>query len=111
MEWLDKVYELVKNSNDKNYFTEKALDLVFENLDDLFRAGKFDEADKILNVVDLNQLDTNLLSGFMSATYPARDKLISRPDFMKRVRVKLTELVPKRVDAIMKGLDEKARDS
>lgn len=100
MKWLNEIYTLVASNK-----IDDAMDVAFGNFDDLFRAGKFDEADKALDLIDLDKLDIQLMSGVMACTLPAKDKLLRRPAIIEKIRTRLTELVPKRVERLMDRLD------
>ena len=73
--------------------------------DSLFLAGKFEEADKLLATAPLQSFDSKLVFGLLALTLQAKDKLPSRPEFVTKARKRLQELVPDRVDALMKGLE------
>lgn len=74
--------------------TEKELDIMFANLDDLLLAGRFDEVDNILAATDIGQADDTLLLVMLTATVAARDKLSKRQQFFQQVKAKVgAELV------------------
>lgn len=81
------------------------MDEIFGRLDDLFLDGNFADADRLLQVIDLEQLDTNLLVGLMCISCPARKQLPSYDALLLRVRARLGQLAPNRVEALMKGFN------
>lgn len=65
---------------------DEALYLLFERFDDMFLAGRFDEADKLCAAVDLSGLSAAVAFGFVAITAAASDKLPGRPQLLARVR-------------------------
>lgn len=97
--WLSEVYALVaENRNDK------AIDRVFDEVDELLLAGDFAKVDELLSEVDLAKLNPALLIGFLTITNVARKKLLAREDFVQRVERRLRALAPERTEALLNGL-------
>ncbi len=96
LEWLNEVYDLDK--------TNRAGYLILENIDNLFLAGRFEEADTCLRVVDTTRLGTYTISSFLTFTKVAEDRLPSRADFVRRAEERYREIAPDRVERLMKGL-------
>lgn len=97
LDWLSKIRELA---------VDDALDLIFETVDDAFLEGRFADVDAALDRVDLGELDSFLVIGFLSATLAARDKLTRRSAFVERARSRLLDLgCTDRIDRLMLGLD------
>ncbi len=97
--WMNEVGTLMAAGK-----IEEALGIVFNNCDNLLIAGKFDEINTLLDQVDTDRMNIELMVGLLAATLPAKDKLSARKHYYEKVKVRLTELVPDRVDRIMKGL-------
>jgi hypothetical protein len=98
--WVDDVYSLVAAGK-----IDDAMDVVFQEFDELFIAGKFDEANEMLGTIDLLRLDIQLISGVMASTCVAKDKLPGRKLFVEKARKRFTELVPDRVEGLMRGME------
>ena len=97
--WLDELYALVERER-----TDDAVDLLFENVDELLSAGRFDRCDEILRTIDLNRLDTHLTVALLSITLAARGQLPYRVRLMEHARARLSVLAPERVDRLLSGL-------
>ncbi len=98
--WLEDVYSAVRHER-----IDAALDLLMEHFDELFHAGKFSEANSLLDHVDLQRLDIDTMVGLLAATLPARDELKRRGRLVERVRVHLQRLAPTRLPGLLQGLD------
>ncbi len=81
------------------------IDEIFEYFDDQLTDRNFDACDDALDEVDVNDLDTNFVVAYLSATRRAAPKLKRRADFVRRARERLTVLAPDRVDRLMSNLD------
>jgi hypothetical protein len=97
--WPDELYCLVSLGQ-----TDRALDLLFDRVDDLLFAERLDECDALLVDLDLERLDPALLVGVLSITFQARRVLLCRAGLVDRVEARLLVLVPDRIDALLKGL-------
>lgn len=63
----------------------KALDVIYDTLDDMLLASKFGECDNDLSRIDVAELGNSQLTSVLMVTAPARDLLPSRADFHSRV--------------------------
>jgi hypothetical protein len=71
---------------------DQALDEVFERIDGLLSASRFEECDRLLDQVDVNRLNSHLLVGFLTITAAARHKLTARERLYTRVAQALRRL-------------------
>ena len=83
---------------------DAALDAVLKTFDDLFLAGKFDEANSFLMEIDVNRLSVSLMVGILTATLPAKTQLPSRPTFVATIEAALRQIEPQRVERLLIGL-------
>jgi len=90
--WVEKIYSLVEQG--KSY---KAINILFKEIDDLLCEGEFETCNESLKTFDLERLDTSLLVGLLSITFPASDKLSYRPEMVEKIRTRLENLAPDRV--------------
>lgn len=98
--WLDELYSLVARHD-----PDSAIDLLFANVDDLLSEGAFRRCDALLKTIDPKRLDSNLLVAALSATKRAAPLLHERQAFVRRVRTRLQELAPDRLERLLAGLD------
>jgi len=84
--------------------TEDKMDFLFDHMDNLYWAGKFEEAEAYANGLDLTGLSTTLLVSVLSITLCVKDKFKDRAGLVLRVESRLRELVPDRVNGITEGL-------
>ncbi len=92
-EMLDYVYSLVKAEE-----IDKAMDVVFDEIDGMLGRGSFDCCDDLLPMIDVTRLDSNLMVGFLTITLPAKDKLKNRDALVKRIEQELDD--PKLLDGL-----------
>jgi hypothetical protein len=78
--WLQDAMEL--DSQEK---TMPAMDILFDNIDGLLTAGRFDEVDQIFLRVPLEGPSLTFLMGILTTTMPAGDRLPSRARFFDRL--------------------------
>ena len=97
--WLEEVYSLVASGD-----PDTAIDLVFENIDEMLLEGHFDACNELLLAVDVKRLDTNLLVALLSVTRDAKAALSHRDEFVRRVKHRLESLAPKRRESLLAGL-------
>ena len=71
---------------------DEALDLVFDFFYAAFSEARFDDVDHVLDVVDVGRLDAHTAYGLLTASYPERQRLRSRPAFLESVRHRLIDL-------------------
>lgn len=98
-EVLSELYGLVGEGS-----TDLALDLLFEEVDGLLSAGKFDQCNSLLIALDPGRLDTNLCVGVLSATRRAREHLSFRVGLVRLIRGRLRELAPDRAERLLENL-------
>ncbi len=83
---------------------DAALDILYDKIDGMLKAGKFDDVDDVLRSVDPRSLSLDLLLGVLTATLPARSKLPFRKEFFKNV----VEVLKERCqweEGLLTGLD------
>jgi hypothetical protein len=99
--WLVEVYEAVAEHR-----VRPAIDILFEHMDDLFLEGRFQEADKILSLVDVEKLDENLMVGFLTITSAAKDHLNNRDALYRQIEDRLGQkLTPGELNSLLQGLN------
>lgn len=81
---LNRLYQLA-DENQK----EAALDLIFQGIDRLLCAGRFDGCDDLLREVELTRLDATLIVGLLNATLSASAHVPGRPAFVERAAQQL----------------------
>ena len=87
---------------------DAALDLVFDQVDDLLLSERFPEVNRLLREVPVATLDSSILIGLLTVTGPAREALReARPAFVTRVREELEKQMPGGTEAahVMRGLE------
>lgn len=93
--WLSTLYDLED---------EPAADMVFDEIDTLLSSREFLKCDKILQVIDVDRLNTSILISFLSATLPAKNILSNRPGLVQRIEKRLSIAEPFRVNNLLKTL-------
>jgi hypothetical protein len=98
---FQRVYELTSAGR-----RDRALDVVFANLDELAETRRYELCDQVLDEVNLSRLDTHVAIGFLSASYPFRRYLSARSALLARVREWLLSLgkSTREVDSLLRGL-------
>ncbi|TFH46695.1 MAG: hypothetical protein E4H01_09535 [Lysobacterales bacterium] len=81
------------------------LDEIFNKVDDLFLAGKFEEADALLSAVDPREIGETLTIGWLTITFAARDRLQNRDALVARARAYFEAEIPEAAAALLKGLE------
>lgn len=91
---------------DKKGEKDKALDIIFDNVDEAFRAGRFDSIDFLLKDAqfDTDKLSINLSLGWLTATLPAKSKLPNRKQFFDAVK-KSMEARGEMTSTLLAGLE------
>jgi hypothetical protein len=86
---------------------DAALDLVFDQVDDMLLLKRFPDVNQILRGVPVERLDAAILVGFLTITGPAREALRdTRPALVARVREELEKRLPDGETArVMMGLE------
>jgi hypothetical protein len=70
---------------------DKALDQLYDAVDDMYRDGRVDELNAILSAIPVQQLSVHLLLGFLTATLPFRSQLPARLELRSRVEETLRQ--------------------
>jgi hypothetical protein len=84
---------------------DRALDDLYRRINDKLCAGDFSGVDTELGLVDIEQVNTVMLLGWLTITLEAKDKLTMRKNFAADVRKKLERIDYKRVNAQLSGLE------
>lgn len=84
---------------------EDVLEMIYTIIDALLRRKNFVEVNQILASTRVSDLSILQLVALVSITRSAKDRLLSRPDFIKRVREHLTQKEPARVNALLADLE------
>lgn len=98
-QWVEEMYLLVAHRE-----LERAVDLLFERVDDLLLEGRMNECDAILRTIDIDQLDSNLMVSLLSITLPAASELPYRPTLVARVESSFMKTDPERTAGLLRGL-------
>lgn len=97
--WIENIYSLVSKNQ-----TEKAVDVLFDNFDDLLRRSELDLCDSALRSIDIRRLDVTTMLGILSITKPARSRLRARAETVLKIEEMLNSLDPDRTDRLLVGL-------
>lgn len=97
--WLGDLYTLVQDGE-----TDRAVDVLFDRIDDLLIAEDFGRCNDLLLVVDPKRLDTHLLVSVLSVTKSAAERLPNRPTLVRRVEERLSRVAPDRIERLLNGL-------
>lgn len=65
--------------------TDRRLDEIYDSIDDKLCAGDFEAVDIFLRQTDVSKLDLDELLGYLTATFPAKNKLPFRHAFYESV--------------------------
>lgn len=99
-DWMDEVYNLVQAED-----SDGALDVLFEGMESLFVAEKFNEVETLLARIQLDLLNDDLLVGVLCSTHIVAHKLPSYPDLIARVKGALQQRMPQeRVETILQQI-------
>lgn len=80
------------------------IDRVYDQVDDMLRAGRCTEVDALLERVDVTQCSITIMLSYLTITGPARDLLKNRAAFYDRVHERLGVIdKPRRAD-LLQGL-------
>lgn len=69
---------------DKSGQTDAALDIVFDQIDELLLAGKFSQVNRLFVDIATEVYSVELLLGILTVTLPAKNQLQDRAEFYKR---------------------------
>ena len=70
---------------------DEALDRVYDEIDAKFVAGQFEDVNRFLLMLRVQDVHTDILLGILTATLPAKSKLASRDAFMARTEAVIRE--------------------
>ncbi len=98
--WINKIYSLSFNNK-----TDKALDVMYDAVDEQLLDGNIDLVDKWMMEIDLNRINIALMLGILTITKPFKEKLSARKDFYLKVRDKIIETDAERCDKLLIGLE------
>jgi len=88
--------------------SHKAMDVLFDYIDDLCIAGKFDIVDNFVaeSEAGIESLSTQILVGVLGITHPARTKLTNRKRLIDACRTKFLKTEgKKRTKGLLDGFD------
>jgi hypothetical protein len=83
---------------------DSALDIIYDQVDELLLAGEFHQVDDLLASATPEQLSIDLLLALLTSTLPAKSKLSNRSAFFRRVEDALQSRGELR-DGLLIGLD------
>ena len=84
---------------------DRAMDVMYESIDALLCAGRFDEVDQALKGVDLDRLSKQLQVGLLTITFAARSRLPSRVALYADIHSRLDFGRPGHGDVVLRGLE------
>ena len=84
--------------------TDTALDIIFDQVDEMLLAGEFDRVNQLLVDTSVDEYSVELLLGVLTATLPAKGQLPDRCAFFQRVAQTL-EARGGLQDGLLVGLD------
>lgn len=88
----------------------RKLDNLFDQVDDLLVAGRFGEVDKFIRTFPVGSSPIVICIGLLTVCGAARPELNDLKEIdnlRRRVRSRITELAPDRVETLMYGLEGK----
>ncbi len=74
------------NRLDQRGQTDAALDIIFDQIDEMLLAGKFNRVDQLLAETTPSDFSVELLLGILTVTLPAKNRLPNRIGFVGQVR-------------------------
>jgi hypothetical protein len=102
--WLNEALSLEKANR-----RDRCLDIIFNEVDKLFRRGEFQICDRLLQMLDVEHLSINLLIGFLTITAAAQELLPARELFYSRIEKRLA--ADPRKDKLLVGLKGASRNA
>jgi hypothetical protein len=97
--FLDRAQRL-----DARGHTDAALDIVFDQIDEMLLASEFSRVDRLLAEIAPENLSVDLLLGLLTVTLPAKSQLSNRKSFFERVDQSLRDRGEARYGLLV-GLD------
>lgn len=85
------------------FVVDAQVDRIFDEVDDLFLEGLFEDVDYILENLDVPKTPTVLLVAYLSITLAAKDELKKRVEFFQKVKTELE--VRENRPNLLKGLE------
>jgi hypothetical protein len=70
---------------DRMGHTDAALDLLYDNIDEQMRQGRFADLDLVLATLHVEDYSADMLLGLLTATLPARSRLLARASLLTKV--------------------------
>jgi hypothetical protein len=89
--------------------SERDIDEVYELIDGLLRAGRFDTIDAILKSIRIDVLDTDLIITYLTVTFPACHVLPSRKEFFDKAKQVFIDRGEQDIEGLLYGLDSKGK--
>jgi hypothetical protein len=84
-EFLRSIYALAREEE-----IQKATDSIYDSIDRWLCEEEFDCCDRILQMVDISKLTTELMRSLLTITFPARDRLPHRKQMFDRIMAEAT---------------------
>lgn len=100
-DWFREALELFVSGSEA-----KALDMVYDVMDNMLLSARFGDADQALREIDVPNTPMVILVGLLTITLPAWDTLPSRPAFFDSVRAECGARGRTDTDQLLKGLDK-----
>lgn len=83
---------------------DSALDLIYDNIDEMLLASKFEQVDQLLKTVDTNAYPVDILLALLTITLAAKHRLPHRSDLFSRIKATLIARGEMR-DGLLVGLE------
>ena len=90
---------------ERSGYLDKALDLVYDAVDQMLRASRFEQLDLIMANVEADDYSVDVLLGLLTATFPAKSRLPSRAKLFTTLQKVLRER-GEDVDSLLLGLED-----
>lgn len=75
----------LKKLESDGYTTDEILDYIFNQIDGYQILNMFDKVDDILENIDVENINIDNILGFLTVTYPYKNKYKNREDFHNKV--------------------------
>ena len=99
LNWLAALYGLVQANKEA-----EAIDVIYNQIDDLLVAGKLAECNEVLANVDVGRLDITTTLAVLSITPATMAELTNRQRFATMAARKVRAEAPDRAEALLAGL-------